>query len=128
MRPSLTVAFSTRGTRALGLDTVIVPGVSSFSAAAAALGKELTLPELSQTVILTRAEGRTPMPAGEKLDELIEIHLRASPSPTSRPHERAIPGISPTSRLTPLGHVSGRNETPVGRVFVSLLPICPRFR
>jgi precorrin-4/cobalt-precorrin-4 C11-methyltransferase len=37
---------------------------------AAALGKELTLPELSQTVILTRAEGRTPMPAGEKLEDL----------------------------------------------------------
>ena len=55
---------------ALGIEYEIVPGVSSFSAAAAALGKELTLPELSQTVILTRAEGRTPMPAGEKLDDL----------------------------------------------------------
>jgi len=48
----------------------IVPGVSSFTAAAAALGRELTLPELSQTVILTRAEGRTPMPDGEKLADL----------------------------------------------------------
>jgi precorrin-4/cobalt-precorrin-4 C11-methyltransferase len=55
---------------ALGIETEIVPGVSSFSAAAAALGRELTLPELSQTVILTRAEGRTPMPAGEKLESL----------------------------------------------------------
>jgi precorrin-4/cobalt-precorrin-4 C11-methyltransferase len=54
----------------LGIACEIVPGVSAFSAAAAALGKELTLPELSQTVILTRAEGRTPMPAGEKLSEL----------------------------------------------------------
>ncbi len=45
----------------------IIPGVSSFTAAAAALGKELTLPELSQTVIVTRAEGRTPMPEKEKL-------------------------------------------------------------
>jgi len=45
----------------------IIPGVSSFTAAAAALGKELTLPELSQTVIVTRAEGRTPMPDKEKL-------------------------------------------------------------
>jgi precorrin-4/cobalt-precorrin-4 C11-methyltransferase len=54
----------------LGIDYEIVPGVSSFSAAAAALGKELTLPELSQTVILTRAEGRTPMPDSEKLEEL----------------------------------------------------------
>ena len=55
---------------ALGIAYEIVPGVSSFSAAAAALGRELTLPELSQTVILTRAEGRTPMPAGEKLADL----------------------------------------------------------
>jgi precorrin-4/cobalt-precorrin-4 C11-methyltransferase len=55
---------------ALDIEYEIVPGVSSFSAAAAALGKELTLPELSQTVILTRAEGRTPMPEGEKLEDL----------------------------------------------------------
>lgn len=55
---------------ALGIPYEVVPGVSSFSAAAAALGKELTLPELSQTVILTRAEGRTPMPAGENLADL----------------------------------------------------------
>jgi precorrin-4/cobalt-precorrin-4 C11-methyltransferase len=48
----------------------IIPGVSSFTAAAAALGKELTLPELSQTVILTRAEGRTAMPPKERLAEL----------------------------------------------------------
>jgi len=54
----------------LGIDWEIVPGVSSFTAAAAVLGKELTLPELSQTVILTRAEGRTPMPPGERLEDL----------------------------------------------------------
>jgi precorrin-4/cobalt-precorrin-4 C11-methyltransferase len=55
---------------ALGIAYEIVPGVSSFSAAAAAIGRELTLPELSQTIILTRAEGRTPMPDGEKLADL----------------------------------------------------------
>jgi precorrin-4/cobalt-precorrin-4 C11-methyltransferase len=54
----------------LGIAWQIVPGVSSFTAAAAVLGRELTLPELSQTVILTRAEGRTPMPDGEKLADL----------------------------------------------------------
>lgn len=53
---------------ALGIPYEIVPGVSAFTAAAAVLGQELTLPELS--VILTRAEGRTPMPAGEALAEL----------------------------------------------------------
>jgi precorrin-4/cobalt-precorrin-4 C11-methyltransferase len=55
---------------ALGIAYEIVPGVSSFTAAAAVLGRELTLPELSQTVILCRAEGRTPVPDGEKLAEL----------------------------------------------------------
>jgi precorrin-4/cobalt-precorrin-4 C11-methyltransferase len=54
----------------LGIDFEIIPGVSSFTAAAAVLGRELTLPELSQTVILTRAEGRTPMPDREKLEDL----------------------------------------------------------
>src|SRR6478609_7457585 len=56
----------------LGIAYEIVPGVSSFTAAAALLGRELTLPELSQTVILTRAEGRTPMPSTEKLAELAQ--------------------------------------------------------
>ncbi len=55
---------------ALGIAYEIVPGVSSFAAAAAAIGRELTLPELSQTVILTRAEGRTMMPPDEKLEDL----------------------------------------------------------
>ena len=59
-----------RRLEAIGIDYEIVPGVSSFTAAAAVLGKELTLPELSQTVIVTRAEGRTPMPDGEKLPDL----------------------------------------------------------
>ncbi len=59
-----------RQMNALGIPYKIIPGVSSFTAAAAALGRELTLPELSQTVILTRAEGRTPMPALEQLGAL----------------------------------------------------------
>ncbi|XXT20366.1 precorrin-4 C(11)-methyltransferase [Sorangium sp. So ce429] len=59
-----------RRMEALGIAYEIIPGVSSFTAAAAALGRELTLPELSQTVILTRAEGRTPVPPAERLEEL----------------------------------------------------------
>jgi precorrin-4/cobalt-precorrin-4 C11-methyltransferase len=55
---------------ALGIDYEIIPGVSSFAAAAAAIGRELTLPESCQTVILTRAEGRTMMPPDEKLEDL----------------------------------------------------------
>jgi precorrin-4/cobalt-precorrin-4 C11-methyltransferase len=49
----------------LGLDWEIVPGVSSLGAAAAAIGRELTVPEVAQSVILTRRASRTPMPEGE---------------------------------------------------------------
>ncbi|OAT80268.1 precorrin-4 C(11)-methyltransferase [Desulfotomaculum copahuensis] len=48
----------------------VVPGVSSFLAAAAAIPHELTLPGVSQTVILTRLEGRTAVPEEEKLSAL----------------------------------------------------------
>lgn len=48
----------------------VVPGVSSFTAASAAIKKEFTLPSVSQTVILTRIEGRTPVPEGEDLESL----------------------------------------------------------
>ncbi len=48
----------------------VVPGVSSFQAAAAALPSELTAPEISQTIILTRTSGRTPMPEPQRLEKL----------------------------------------------------------
>ena len=48
----------------------VIPGVSSFVASAAALGKEFTLPSVSQTVICTRMAGRTPVPEGESLSSL----------------------------------------------------------
>lgn len=54
----------------LGLETQIVPGVSAFSAVAAAAERELTIPEVSQSVILTRISGKTPMPAGEEMSDL----------------------------------------------------------
>lgn len=53
-----------------GVTYKMVPGVSSFSAAAAAVDKEYTLPEISQTVILTRLAGRTPVPEKQALGSL----------------------------------------------------------
>lgn len=50
-----------------GIPYTLVPGVSSFLAAAAAIPHELTLPGVTQTVILTRLEGRTPVPPSESL-------------------------------------------------------------
>jgi precorrin-4/cobalt-precorrin-4 C11-methyltransferase len=56
--------------RELGLDVEIVPGVSSFSAVAAIVQRELTIPEVGQSVILTRlGGGKTPMPPREEVRE-----------------------------------------------------------
>lgn len=56
-----------RALDALGIGYEVVPGVSSFVAAAAALPAELTAPGVSQTVIVTRRPGRTPVPDGQDL-------------------------------------------------------------
>jgi precorrin-4/cobalt-precorrin-4 C11-methyltransferase len=57
----------------LEIDYQVVPGVTSAFAAAAALKQELTLPELSQTVIITRIEGRTPVPEREQLHAIAQL-------------------------------------------------------
>lgn len=53
-----------------GIPYEVVPGVSSFTAACASIKREFTLPEVSQTIILTRIEGRTPVPEKEDLETL----------------------------------------------------------
>ncbi len=55
---------------AANVDFDVIPGVSSFVGAAAAIKKEFTLPNVTQTVILTRVEGRTPVPEKESLESL----------------------------------------------------------
>ncbi|WP_055070635.1 precorrin-4 C(11)-methyltransferase [Clostridium massiliamazoniense] len=57
----------------LGINYEVIPGVSSFTAAASVIKKEFTLPSVSQTVILTRVEGRTPVPEKEDLEKLASI-------------------------------------------------------
>ena len=51
----------------IGLEWQMVPGVSSLGAAAAAIGRELTVPEVSQSVVITRRASRTPMPNNENV-------------------------------------------------------------
>jgi precorrin-4/cobalt-precorrin-4 C11-methyltransferase len=77
-----TMAEQTRRLAQLGIPYDVTPGVPSFAAAAAALSQELTLPEIAQTLILTRTSTRsTPMPLGEDLTTLgktgatMAIHL-----------------------------------------------------
>ncbi|MGE3540880.1 MAG: precorrin-4 C(11)-methyltransferase [Candidatus Tectimicrobiota bacterium] len=53
-----------------GVTYEAIPGISAFQAAAAALQSELTIPEVVQTIILTRGEGKTAMPSGESLAAL----------------------------------------------------------
>jgi len=82
--PSLygAIAEQMRRLNALGIPYEVTPGVPSFAAAAAALRCELTVPDVAQTIILTRTSTRSsPMPAGEELDRLaatgatLAIHL-----------------------------------------------------
>ena len=82
--PSLygAIAEQIRRLKALGIDYEIVPGVSAYAAAAASLGIELTVPEVTQTLILTRtAMKSSAMPQGEELTSLgktggtLAIHL-----------------------------------------------------
>jgi len=56
--------------KAAGIPFQVVPGVSSFCAAAASLGAEYTLPGVSQSLIITRAAGRTPVPEKEEISSL----------------------------------------------------------
>ena len=53
-----------------GIESTVVPGVTSFLASAAALGTQLTLPGVTQTMIITRAEARTKVPKREQISEL----------------------------------------------------------
>ncbi|MGI5341288.1 precorrin-4 C(11)-methyltransferase [Streptomyces sp. CA-181903] len=78
------VAEQMRRLDAHGIPYEIVPGVPAFAAAAASLGRELTVPTVGQTVVLTRvAERATPMPPGEDLatlgrsGALLVLHLAA---------------------------------------------------
>ena len=57
----------------LSMDYFIVPGISSFNAAAAVLKSEFTIPEVVQTIIITRGAGKTPLPEAEKLEEMAKL-------------------------------------------------------
>lgn len=71
-----------------GIESEVIPGVTSFLASAAALCTQLTLPGVTQTIIITRAESRTKVPKQEKISELakhratmifyLSVHLLSS--------------------------------------------------
>jgi len=61
------------GCKKEGIETEVIPGISSFQAAAASLKQELTLPGVSQTLILSRLSGRTAVPDQEDLEKLAAV-------------------------------------------------------
>ena len=104
----------------IGLPHETVPGVSAFSAVAALVGRELTIPEVAQSVILTRLGGRQdPMPAGEEVVELRAARDDDGAVPVGRPL-RAAAGRAARRRLSPRhpcchglpGDLAGRAASP----------------
>ena len=96
----------------------ITPGISSFQAAAAALKSQFTIPEKVQSIILTRGEGRTPMPEREKLHLMARsqstmcIFLSASIAEQVQAELlQEYPETTPVARmLSP--HLAGRTHLP----------------
>lgn len=91
-----------------GISYEVVPGVSSFTAACASIKKEFTLPDVSQTIILTRIEGRTPVPVEEDLESLAKhkasMAIFLSVQDIDRVVERLVKGY-------------GRDDVPVAIVY-----------
>ncbi len=115
--PSLygAIAEQIRRLKALGIAYDVTPGVPSFAAAAAALGRELTIPEVTQTVILTRtAMKSSAMPAGEDLATLARSRRDAgdpslgAQSPGGGAPARAVLRAPTARSSSPTGRLAGR--------------------
>jgi precorrin-4/cobalt-precorrin-4 C11-methyltransferase len=97
------------------LDWEMIPGVSSLGAAAAAIGRELTVPEVSQSVILTRRASRTPMPGDEDIKSFarhgttMAIFLSAA-KPRALQHELLEGGYAPETPCAVIYRASWPDE------------------
>ena len=108
----------------------VIPGVSSVFAAAAALRVELTVPDVSQTVIITRLEGRTPVPARQKLKSLAAhdatMGIFLSAAMIDRVVAELLEGAcSPTTPVAVVYRASWENEV---KVVGTLADIAPKVR
>lgn len=97
-----------------GIAYEAIPGISAFQAAAAALRSELTIPEVVQTIILTRAEGKTRMPAGESLTALAthraSLCLFLSARLSKKVQEQLLTAYAPETPVAILYRVSWPDE------------------
>ncbi|MFR4037752.1 MAG: precorrin-4 C(11)-methyltransferase [Butyricimonas faecalis] len=97
-----------------GMNYHITPGISSFLAAAAALQSQFTIPEKVQTIILTRGEGRTPMPEKEKLHLLARSQstmcIFLSASIVDQVQSELMQHYPPTTPVAACYHLTWRDE------------------
>lgn len=97
-----------------GMSYHITPGISSFQAAAAALQSQFTIPEKVQTIILTRGEGRTPMPEKEKLHLLARSQstmcIFLSASVVDDVQEQLLQHYSPTTPVAACYKLTWKDE------------------
>ncbi len=96
------------------MDYHITPGISSFLAAAAALQSQFTIPEKVQTIILTRGEGRTPMPEKEKLHLLARSQstmcIFLSASIVDQVQDELLQHYPPTTPVAACYHLTWKDE------------------
>lgn len=106
----------------------VIPGVSSFCGAAAALQAEYTLPNVSQSVIITRMEGRTPVPVREKISEFAKHHatmvIFLSASMTDQVQEELLKGGYEANTPAAIVYKATWPEQQVYRCTVGTLHAC----
>lgn len=96
----------------MGIPYEVIPGISSFQAAAAALCQELTLPGVCQTITITRVAGNTPVPEKENLKEIIK----------TRPTLILFLSVSKLGKIVEILETSYPPSTPVAVVYRVSLP------
>lgn len=103
------------------IDYSVIPGVSSFQAAAASLKQELTLPGVSQTIILTRIKGRTKVPAKEDLQKLAKTRSTMAIFLSIQDIERVIGKLKKSYRLSTPAVVIEKASFPDERKIIGTL-------
>ena len=99
---------------ALGMEYFIVPGISSFSAAAAVLKSQFTIPGVVQTIVITRGEGKTPVPEAEKLEEIAKLNatvcLYLSAQVAKKVEQQLLQHYAPSTPVAVLYRLTWKDE------------------